>query len=264
MLNVNVWGEGKPVVLIHGWPLSSATWDSIALYLSERGFQTITYDRRGFGRSDHPWSGHDYDTLADDLNTVVEAFSINKFSLVGFSMGGGEIVRYITRHQQKRVSSIVLISSIVPYLLKTTDNPLGVEPATFEAMKSDIREDRAAFFEGFFPNFYGQQLLKHVVSSAVVDWSCQIAMQAGLKSTLDCIDSFSQTDFRPEVKEINCPTLLIHGTNDQVVPIDVSSRQAATMIRHAILQEIADGGHGLLASHTNAICTEVHKFLKED
>jgi len=262
MLNVKVWGEGKPVVLIHGWPLSSATWDSIALYLAERGFQTISYDRRGFGHSDHAWHGHDYDTLADDLHVVVEAFANEQFSLVGFSMGGGEVVRYLTRHRGKRVNSIVLISSIVPYLCKTGDNPEGVDPATFEEMKRDIREDRAAFFEEFFPTFYGQQLLAHAVSSAVVNWSCHLAMQAGLKSTLDCIDAFSRTDFRPELKTIDCPTLLIHGTNDQVVPIDVSSRQAATMIRHAILHEIAEGGHGLLASHTDAICTDVLKFLQ--
>ncbi len=261
-LNVKVWGEGRPVVLIHGWPLSSDTWDPIAIFLAERGFQTIAYDRRGFGRSDHTWKGHDYDTLADDLNAVVDALAVDKFSLVGFSMGGGEVVRYISRRSIERVSSIVLISSIVPYLSKTNDNPLGVEKPAFEEMKKAIREDRAAFFEDFFLKFYGQKMLKHPVSPAVVAWSCRLAMQAGLKSTLDCIDSFSQTDFRPELANISCPTLLIHGTDDQIVPIDVSSRQAAKAIRQSILLEIADGGHGLLASHTDEICNNIYKFLK--
>lgn len=262
-LNVKVWGEGKPVILIHGWPLSSATWDSVALYLAERGYQTIAYDRRGFGHSEQTWKGYDYDSLTDDLNAVIKALVKDKFSLVGFSMGGGEVVRYVSRWACEQVKSIVLISSIVPYMCKREDNPLGVDVSVFEEMKTAIREDRAAFFEAFFRNFYGQHILHQSVSQAVINWSWNLAMQAGLKPTLDCIDAFSHTDFRPELKNIDCPCLLLHGTADEVVPIDVSSQQAQLGIRNSSLIEIPNGSHGLLVTHTDQICQHLFNFLEK-
>ncbi len=253
------WGEGDPIVLIHGWPLSADSWDDQALALAEAGYRVIAYDRRGFGRSDQPWDGYDYDTLADDLAAVIEATEADDPVLVGFSMGGGEVARYLTRHGG--ASKVALVSSVVPFMLKTDDNPDGVPEATLDGIKAGLKQDRASFLAGFLKSFYGVGQASHPVSDEQVEWSLTIALQAGLKGTLDCVDAFGKTDFRPDLESFTMPTLIIHGTDDQIVPIDLSARQAAKAIPHARLVEISGGPHGLLASHKDEVTRALLDFL---
>ncbi|HUR99901.1 MAG TPA: alpha/beta hydrolase [Pyrinomonadaceae bacterium] len=258
------WGSGRPVILLHGWPLSADSWDDQALALAESGFNPIAYDRRGFGRSDQPWIGYDYDTLADDLATVIqETTSGLDVSLVGFSMGGGEAVRYMSRHGGKGVSKIALISSVVPYMLKTDDNPDGTDQAVFDEMAAGMKEDRAAFFKTFFKDFYGVGLVSHPVSDAVIESSWIVAMQAGLKGTLDCAKAFATTDFRPDLPSVTVPTLIIHGDADKTVPIDAAARAAAGTIANATLIEYEGAPHGLFASHKDRLTTDLINFLSE-
>jgi pimeloyl-ACP methyl ester carboxylesterase len=260
-LYVKDWGRGRPVVLLHGWPLSSDTFDDLGMALAGAGLRAIAYDRRGFGRSDQPWSGYDYDTLATDLADVIAATRADGASLVGFSMGGGEVARYLARFPTHSVERAVLIGSVVPYMLKTPDNPKGVDRGVFDGMAQGIREDRAKFWAGFFPQFYGTGLLRQPVSAEVIAWSCTVAMQASLKATLACAEAFATTDFRADLKAFRVPTLIIHGTGDQTVPIDVSARQAAAGIPTAVLREYEGAPHGLLASHKAQIERDVLGFL---
>ncbi len=256
------WGSGRPVILIHGWPLSSDSWDDIALALANEGFRAISYDRRGFGRSDQPWDGYNYDTFSDDLADLLAHTGAQDAALVGFSMGGGEIARYMSRHGGRGVSKAVLIGSIVPFLLKTADHPDGVDGSVFEGIKDGIKADRAKFFADFFPGFYGRGVISRPVSQEVVDWSWSLAMQAGLKGTLDCVDAFSSTDLRPDLAHFKVPTLIIHGTDDATVPIDVSSRAAAKGIAGAEFLEYKGGPHGLCASHKDELIKDLLPFLR--
>jgi non-heme chloroperoxidase len=261
-LYVKDWGAGRPVVLLHGWPLSADTFDDLGMALAQAGFRAIAYDRRGFGRSGQPWSGYDYDTLATDLADVIEKTGARGAALVGFSMGGGEVVRYLSRFRDHTVTQAVLIGSVVPFMLQTPDNPKGVPQAVFDQMLHGIAEDRARFWAGFFPQFYGTGLLKGNVSQEVIDWSASVAMHASLKATLDCVTAFSSTDFRPDLAAVTVPTLIIHGTADATVPIDVSSRQAAAGIAGSVLKEYDGGPHGLLASHKDQVRDDVLAFLR--
>jgi pimeloyl-ACP methyl ester carboxylesterase len=262
---VKDWGHegGRPVVLIHGWPLSSDSWDDVAVALADAGYRVLAYDRRGFGRSDQPWEGYDYDTLADDLADVLESAEIEGgAALVGFSMGGGEVARYMSRHGGQGVSQAVLIASVVPYLLKGDDNPNGADASAFEGIKAGIREDRPDFFRGFFKDFFGVGVISHPVSGAVLDWAWRLAMQAGLKGTLDCVDAFGKTDFRPDLASFNVPTLIIHGTSDATVPIDASARAAAAGIKGAQLIEYDGAPHGLFATHKDRLTADLLGFLR--
>jgi len=261
-LYVKDWGRGRPVVLLHGWPLSADSYDDLAMAIANAGMRAIAYDRRGFGRSDQPWGGYDYDTLATDLADVIEKTGAGGAALVGFSMGGGEVVRYLSRFRDHSVRQAVLIGSVVPYMLQTPDNPKGVPQAVFDQMAQGIAADRAKFWAGFFPQFYGSGLLRATVSDEVIEWSRAVAMQASLKATLDCATAFSSTDFRPDLPAVRVPTLIIHGTADATVPIDVSSRQAAAGIAGSVLKEYDGGPHGLLASHQNEIRDDVLAFLR--
>ncbi len=262
-LYAKIWGEGRTVVLMHGWPLSSDSWDDQALALADAGFRVVAYDRRGFGRSDQPWHGYEYDTLADDLADVLKETNSKDAAIVGFSMGGGEVARYMSRHDGKGVKHAGLISSIVPFMLKTPDNPDGVEQSVFDGMASQMKSDRAKFFAGFFNDFYGVGVLTSPVSAELVHWSCMVAMQAGLKPTLACAKAFATTDFRSELAAFDVPTLIIHGTADKTVPIETSAHHAARGIRHASSVEIKDGPHGLLASHKNEISQALLQFLRQ-
>jgi len=261
-LYVKDWGTGRPVLLLHGWPLSADSFDDLGMALAQAGFRAIAYDRRGFGRSGQPWAGYDYDTLATDLADVIEKTGARGAALVGFSMGGGEVVRYLSRFRDHTATQAVLIGSVVPFMLQTPDNPKGVPQAVFDQMRQAIAEDRAAFWAGFFPQFYGTGLLKGRVSQELIDWSANVAMQASLKATLDCVTAFSSTDFRPDLPAVTVPTLIIHGTADATVPIDVSSRQAAAGIAGSVLKEYDGGPHGLLASHKDQIRDDVLAFLR--
>jgi non-heme chloroperoxidase len=260
-LNVKDWGTGRPVILIHGWPLSADSWDDTAIAIADAGMRAIAYDRRGFGRSEQPWEGYDYDTLADDLAAVLEATKATDAALVGFSMGGGEVARYLSRHGSGRVTRAALVGSVVPYMLKTSDNPNGVEHAVFDGMTLAMRKDRAAFFATFFKDFFGAGVLTSPVSTEVIDWAWNLAMMASLKATLACAFSFATTDFRRDLAAFTMPTLVIHGTADKTVPIDVSGRAAAKGIKGARIIEYEGAPHGLFATHKDQLARDLLAFL---
>jgi len=252
------WGEGRPVVLIHGWPLSSDTFDDAAVALAEQGFRAIAPDRRGFGRSDQPWEGYDYDTFADDVAAVVlEAGVREPIAIAGFSMGGGEVARFITRHGAAQVSHAVLIGSVVPFLLQTADHPEGAPREVFDGMIKGISNDRPAFFRTFLKAFFGEGK----VSDEVVDDAWRQAMNAGLRPTLACVRAFSETDFRGDLANFTMPTLIVHGVEDATVPIDLTARAAARAIPGAQLIEYEDGAHGIFASHKGRLIADLIAFL---
>jgi pimeloyl-ACP methyl ester carboxylesterase len=256
-------GGGRPVILIHGWPLSADSWDPQGIALADAGFRVIAYDRRGFGRSSQPWSGYDYDSFSDDLAAVMEAAGATRdVSLVGFSMGGGEVARYMSRHGGKGVVSAALISSVVPFMPKTDDNPHGVPQEQLDKIGEAIKADRAAFFRNtFFKQFFGVGLISHPVSDEVIHWAWNIAMQASLRSTLEAAKAFGSTDFRPDLAALNVPTLVLHGTSDATVPIDATGRAAAAGIRNAQLVEYDGAPHGLFATESDRLTRDLLTFL---
>ena len=262
-LFVKDWGSGRPVILLHGWPLSADSWDDQAMAIAESGYRTIAYDRRGFGRSSQPWSGYDYDTLADDLAAVIEQTGAQDAVIVGFSMGGGEIARYMSRHAGKSLAKAVLISSVVPFMLKTADNPQGTEQAVFDKMAKGMREDRAKFFGGFFKDFFGVGVVSHPVSDELLSSASSVAMQASLKATLECAKSFTTTDFRGDMAAFKVPTLIIHGTNDKTVPIDPAGRAAVKGIAQSKLIEYDGAPHGLFATDKQRLTTDLLDFIRQ-
>ena len=257
------WGQGRPVILLHGWPLSSDSWDDQAMAIADAGYRAIAYDRRGFGRSSQPGSGFDYDTLADDLAAVIEQTGAQDATLVGFSMGGGEVARYMSRHAGKGVVKAALVSSVVPFMLKTGDNPNGTDASAFAAMTLGMTEDRAKFFSGFFKDFFGVGMLSHPVSHEMLQWAWTVSMQAGLNATLGCAKSFATTDFRPDMAAFKVPTLIIHGTADKTVPIDAAGRAAAKGIAGSMLIEYEDAPHGLFATHRARLTKDLLTLLRE-
>jgi len=264
MLYHKDWGEGRPVVLLHGWPLSGDTFDDLGLALAERGFRAIIPDRRGFGRSDQPWSGNDYDTYADDVAAILERCKVAEpVALVGFSMGGGEVARFLTKQGKQRVSAAVLISSVVPYMLQTDGNPNGVPQSTFDEMTAGMRKDRAHFFTGFFKDFFGDGLLNQPVSSEVEMNAWRQAMMAGLHPTLAAAKAFATTDFRPDLKSFDgVRTLVIHGTSDKTVPIDATGRVVTEQVPGARLIEYDGSAHGLFAIEKERLIADVCEFLE--
>lgn len=260
-LYVKDWGTGRTVILLHGWPLSSDTFDDMAAAIANAGMRAVAYDRRGFGRSGQPWDGYDYDSLADDLADVIEKTGASDVTLLGFSMGGGEVARYLSRHGSARVRRAVLVSSVVPYMLRTTDNADGVEQTIFDEMTIAIKEDRAAYWTTFFKQFYGIGIMAHPVSDEVRAWSCQLAMQASLTATLDCAAAFATTDFRGDLEAFTVPTLVIHGTKDEVVPIAATGHVAAARIADSQLIEYDGAPHGLFASHKVRLTKDVLNFV---
>ena len=255
-LFVNDWGEGRAVVLIHGWPLSSAMWEYQAPALASQGLRVISYDRRGFGKSDQPWEGYDYDTFADDLADVLEALDVTDAILVGFSMGGGEIARYLTRYGHARIGGVVLLSSVVPYLVKDKSNPNGVPVKVFDTMVEKLNDDRPAFIEAFGPMFYGP-----TVSQATLQWTSQMALHASPKATIDSVRAFSETDFRPDLASFNgVPVLIIHGSGDMTVPIGPSGKAAAKAIEHAQLIVYKGAPHGLFITRKTQLTRDLLDF----
>jgi non-heme chloroperoxidase len=261
-LYVKDWGDGRPVVLIHGWPLNADSWEHQAVTLAAHGHRVVSYDRRGFGRSDQPYGGYDYDTFADDLNAVIEGLGLTSVALVGFSMGGGEVARYLSRHGASKVSAAVLISSVVPYLIKADDNPDGVPENVIAGIIAGLRKDRPAFLRGFFNTFYGQGVVAGV-SDEVLQWSMHMAFHASPVATLACVDAFAHTDFRGDMAAFTMPTLIVHGTADKTVPIDPTARQAARMIPGARVIEYEGGAHGLTATHAEELSEALLQFLRE-
>ena len=260
-IHVRDWGpaEARPLVLIHGWPLNADSWEYQAVRLAEAGHRVVAYDRRGFGRSEQPFAGYDYDTMSDDLATVMAALDLEEATLAGFSMGGGEVARYMSRHEGERVAKTMLISSVVPFMLDTDDHD-GVPQKVFDGIKDGLRKDRPEFLSEFFKTFYGQGTKKGGVSDGVLHWSLMMAMQASPKATLDCVDAFGTTDFRPDLNAFDVPTLVVHGTADETVPIDPSGRAAAEAIRDAELKEHDGAPHGLTATHADQLFQDMLEF----
>ena len=257
------WGAGKPVILLSGWPLTADSWDDQAMVLAGSGYRVIAYDRRGFGRSSQPFGGYDYDTLSDDLATVIQQTGAQDAVLVGFSMGGGEVARYLSRHGGRGVAKAALISSVVPCMLKSASNPQGTEEAAFEEMAARMRADRAQFFAAFFKDFFGVGLLSHPVSSELIDWARSQALQASLRATLECAKSFSSTDFRGDLESFRVPTLIIHGTADKTVPIDASARAAHRAIAQSTLIEYDGAPHGLFATEKQRLAADLLAFVRQ-
>ncbi|MDQ6664870.1 MAG: alpha/beta hydrolase [Acidobacteriota bacterium] len=255
------WGKGTPVVLIHGWPVNGDMWEKQATFLAEHGLRAITYDPRGYGRSGQPWSGYDYDTFAADLNSLMEKLDLRGATLVGFSMGGGEVVRYLSRHGADRVAKAVLISAVTPYLLKTSGNPDGVDPKIFDEIEEKIRRDRPAFLKDFGAKFFGRTALKHTVSEAVLEWNQSMALTGSLRSTLAAAKAWSTTDFREEMKRITAPVRIIHGTGDATVPIDASGRRSAKILPNATVSEYDGEPHGLFITAADRLNEELLEFI---
>ena len=260
-LYVKDWGSGRPVVLIHGWPLNADSWDAQAMALADAGFRAIAYDRRGFGRSGQPWSGYDYDTLTDDLADVLEQTGADDATIVGFSMGGGEVARYMSRHDGKGVVAAGLISSVVPYMLQTDDNPYGVPEDKLTSIGEGIQKDRYGFFQTFMKQFLGVGFISSPVSSETVDWAWSQTNLGGLKPILACAQSFGHTDFRPDLAAFKVPTLIVHGTSDQTVPIDATGRRAAEGIASSQLVEYEGAPHGLTITESDRFTNDLLTFL---
>ena len=258
-------GSGSPVVLIHGWPLSGRAWEGQVSALVEAGHRVVAYDRRGFGDSSQPWSGYDYDTFAGDLDTLMTTLDLRGATLVGFSMGGGEVVRYLATYGQERVAKAVLASAVPPYLFKSADNPDGgLDDATIAEFETGVTNDRPAFLEGFTTDFFSTSGLlgkKLQVSEAQRQYAVRIAEKASPKGTLDCIAAFGRTDFRGDVAKVTVPTLVIHGDSDAIVPFEVSGKRSAELIAGAQLHVVEGGPHGINASHTEEFNRALLGFL---
>lgn len=255
------WGKGQPVLFSHGWPLSADMWDSQMLHLAEQGFRTVAFDRRGFGRSDQPWEGYHYDRLADDIADLIEALDLHDVVLVGFSMGGGDVTRYIARHGTSRISKLVLLGAVTPLFMKTDDHPAGTDKAVFDGIRDALVQDRPQFLKDFSSVFYG---LNHGmnVSEGLLDQTLQIALQASLKGTIDCVTAFSETDFRPDLSKIDVPTLVIHGDDDQVVPFEGTGALTAKLIPNAVLKVYQGAPHGFTVTHREQLNTDLLDFLR--
>ena len=256
------WGAGKPVILIHGWPLTSASWEYQARVLADSGFRVIAYDRRGFGRSGWPYSGYDYNTLASDLHELIETLDLSEAALVGFSMGGGEVARYLGTYGAARIAKAVLISAVTPYLLKTADNPDGVDKSVFDDIVDNLAKDRPAFLQQFGHKFYGRTMVKHTVSEPFLEFTQSMALTASPKATIDLVRAWSETDFRGDLARFSVPTLVIHGTGDSTVPIDIAGRRAAAIIPGAELLEYDGEPHGLTATAPDKLNADLLNFLR--
>jgi pimeloyl-ACP methyl ester carboxylesterase len=260
-INYVDYGQGKPVVLIHGWPLDLQSWEYQLAELPLHGVRVIAYDRRGFGKSSKPWDGYNYDTFADDLKAVLDELNLQDVTLVGFSMGGGEVARYMSRHQGARVSKVVFISAVTPYLLKTDDNPEGVDKSTFDQMIEGAGKDRPGFLADFGKGFYGVGVLSHPVSQPTLDWSQSIALQATPRSTTECVKAFSATDFRQDLQGIKVPTLFIHGDADKTVPLENSAQRAVKLVSGAQLVVYGGEPHGLNVTAKDRLNRDLLTFI---
>src|SRR6202161_4562743 len=254
-------GWGKPVVLIHGYPLSGASWEKQVAVLLSAGHRVITYDRRGFGKSSQPTTGYTYDTFAEDLHKLITHLELREFALVGFSMGGGEVARYMGKYGSKGVSKAVIISGVPPFLLKTPDNPEGVDGSVCEGIQKAVAADRYAFFTDFFKNFYNTDLLLGKrVSEQVVQASWNVAAGASATASLACVPAWHE-DFRKDLSKIDVPTLVFHGDADRILPISASGQRTSKLIKGARLVVVKDGPHCITWTHAEEVNSELLNFL---
>lgn len=257
------WGTGQPVVFSHGWPLNSDSWEAQMLFLSANGYRCVAHDRRGHGRSSQPWNGNDMDTYADDLAELMETLDLKEAFLIGFSAGGGEVARYIGRYGTQRVSKIGLISAVPPFRLKTAANPDGEPMEKFDKTRNGSIADRSQFYRDIASGpFFGANRPGSQVSQGTMDSFWLQGMQAGAKNTFDCIAAFSETDFSADLKQFDVPTLIIHGDDDQIVPIASTSLRSAKLIQNATLKVYAGAPHGLAYTHKEQLNADLLAFLR--
>jgi non-heme chloroperoxidase len=257
------WGKGQPVILSHGWPLSSDSWEAQAYHLASNGFRVITHDRRGHGRSSQPWHGNDMDHYADDLAQLIEALDVRNVSLFGFSTGGGEIARYVGRHGTGRVARLGLIAAVPPLMLKTEANPGGLPIEVFDGIRAGSLADRSKLYQDIASGpFFGFNRPGAKVSQGMIDAFWLQGMQAGHKNAFDSIKAFSETDFTEDLKKFDKPTLIVHGDDDQIVPIDAAARASARLVPHATLKVYSGAPHGLADTHKEQLNADLLAFLK--
>jgi non-heme chloroperoxidase len=256
------WGKGPVVTFSHGWPLNSDAWDGQMHFLAQNGFRAVAHDRRGHGRSSQAWSGNDMNGYADDLAALIEALDLDEVTLVGHSTGGGEVARYIGRYGTERVAAAVLIGAVPPILVKSAANPDGISTEVFDEMRSSLEKDRSQFWKDFAVMFYGANRPAAKISQGMLDQFWLWSMQAGLKNVYESIKAFSETDFHEDLKKFDVPTLIMHGEDDQIVPIDISGRKSAKLINGA--KEVFYPGlpHGLTATHADRVNADLLKFLR--
>ncbi|MFK2919080.1 alpha/beta hydrolase [Dyella koreensis] len=256
------WGKGQPVVFSHGWPLTADAWDAQMLFLSSHGYRTIAHDRRGHGRSGQPWNGNDMDTYADDLATLIEKLDLKNVVLVGHSTGGGEVAHYIGRHGNARVAKLVLIGAVPPIMVKTANNPGGLPIDVFNDIRQKTLADRSQFFKDLSGPFFGANRAGSKATQGMRDSFWMQGMMGGLKGQYDCIKEFSEVDYTPDLKKVEVPTLVIHGDDDQIVPIDDSGRLSAKIVKHATLKVYPGAPHGLTATHQEQVNNDLLEFIR--
>ena len=256
------WGNGQPVVFCHGWPLCADAWEDQMVFLGDRGYRCIAHDRRGHGRSSQPWDGNNMDTYADDLAILIEDLALKNVILVGHSTGGGEVARYIGRHGTKRVAKAVLIGSVTPLMLKTTANPGGLPLEAFDKIRAGVHADRSQFFKDLSSLFYSANRPGAAVSQGLCDSFWFQGMRAGFKGVIDCITAFSETDFTEDLRKFNVPTLILHGDDDQIVPIGDSALLSSKIIKNAALKIYPGAPHGLCSTHKNQVNEDLLAFIR--
>jgi non-heme chloroperoxidase len=255
-------GAGQPVVFSHGWPLQADAWEDQMFFLASHGYRVIAHDRRGHGLSSQPWNGNDMDTYADDLAALMDALNLQKAVLVGHSTGGGEVARYIGRHGSKRVAKAVLVSAVAPLMLKTPANPNGLPITVFDGIRAGVQADRSQFYKDLATPFYGFNRPGAKPSQGLKDTFWAQGMQCGLKGSYDCIKQFSETDFTADLKKIDVPTLVVHGSDDQIVPIDAAGKASAKIVKNAKLIVYEGAPHGLPATHKDRLNADLLAFIK--
>jgi len=256
------WGAGRPVVFSHGWPLNADAWDDQLMYLAERGYRVIAHDRRGHGRSSQPWSGNDMDTYGDDLAKLLETLDLKDVTLVGHSTGGGEVARCIGRHGTSRIAQAVLVGAVPPLMLKTEANPLGLPIQIFDGLRASVAADRSQFYKDLSLPFYGFNRPGAPISQGLRDAFWLQSMQVSLKSAYDCIKAFSETDFTEDLKKFDIPTLMVHGDDDQIVPIGASAMLSSKLVAGAVLRIYPGAPHGLTATHKKQFNADLLAFLE--
>ncbi len=256
------WGKGQPVVFSHGWPLSADAWEDQMLFLGARGYRCIAHDRRGHGRSSQPWDGNDMDTYADDLAKLVETLRLKNAIHVGHSTGGGEVARYIGRHGTTRVAKAVLIGAVPPLMLKTAANPGGLPIPVFDGLRANVLADRSQFFKDLTTPFYGANRPGAKVSQGLRDSFWAQGMQAGFKGVFDCIKAFSETDFTEDLKKFDVPTLILHGDDDQIVPIGASALLSSKLVKGSTLKLYPGAPHGLCSTMKDQVNADLLAFFK--